>query len=214
MTVASYDDLVTAVGNYLARDDLAARVPEFIALAEAKFNRQLHCRQMEFRSTTSIDMNSTEPQMVSLPSYFQAMRSLKVTNVAGKPRLQYMSDTQLDEYRQRISDQAGMPLYFSVFGSEMELCPTPDSAYTLEMKYRAVLPALASGNQTNWLLALAPDAYLYGVLLEAAPYMKEDPRISTWGAGLSAAITALNDMSMESKYGSGPLVMRTSDVTP
>src|SRR5690242_12831845 len=150
MSIASYDDLITAVGNYLARDDLSARVPEFIDLAEAKFNRQLHCRQMEFRSTTTIDMNSTEPQMVSLPSYFQSMRSLKITNVAGKPRLQYMSDTQLDEYRERISDQAGQPLFFSVFGSEIELCPTPDSAYTLEMKYRAVLPALAPGNQTNW----------------------------------------------------------------
>lgn len=214
MTIASYGDLVTAVGNYLARDDLAARVPEFIVLAEAKFNRILRCRQMETRSTASCNISSTEPEMISLPSDFQSMRSFRISSVSGKPRLLYMSDTQIDEYRERIGNQAGQPIYFAIFGSEIELCPTPDSNYTLEMKYRATIPPLTSINTTNWLLVLAPDLYLYAVLLEAAPYMKEDPRIATWSAGMTAAMDGLNDLTMESNYGSGPLVMRSSDVTP
>ena len=50
------------------------------------------------------------------------------------------------------------------------------------MVYRANIPPLAS-NGANWLLTLAPDLYLYGALLESAPYIKEDGRIQTWGLG-------------------------------
>jgi hypothetical protein len=46
MSLLSYSDLLGAVAEYLARDDLTARIPDFIKLAEAKFNRSLKCRQM------------------------------------------------------------------------------------------------------------------------------------------------------------------------
>lgn len=214
MTIASYSDLNTAVANYLKRDDLADRIPEFIVLAEAKFNRELRCRQMEGRSTTTIDTASDEPEMIALPTDFQSMRSFRLSSVTGKPRLEYMSDAQMDEYRTKIGNVAGQPKYFSIFGSEIELAPTPDDDYALEMKYRAVIPALTESNTSNWLILLAPDLYLYGALLEASPYMKEDPRIQVWGAGMSAALDGLNNLTMESNYGSGPLVMRASGQTP
>jgi hypothetical protein len=51
--------------------------------------------------------------------------------------------------------------------------------YTIEMVYRKNIPAFAT-NDPNWLLTLAPDLYLYGALLESAPYIKEDGRIQTW----------------------------------
>lgn len=214
MSITTYAELNTAVANWLKRDDLTARIAEFIALVEAKFNRELKCRQMETRSTTTIDTTSTEPQMVSLPADFQSMRSFRLSSVSGKPRLEYMSDAQMDEYRTSIGDTTDQPQFYSIFGAEIELAPTPDANYTLEMKYRALIPALTSTNTTNWLLTLAPDAYLYGALLEATPYMKDDPRIATWGAGLSAAINSLNGLTQESGYGSGPLQIRTSTVTP
>jgi hypothetical protein len=52
-TITSYATLVTAVTEYLARDQdttLIARIPTFIQLAEAKMNRSLFVRQMEARS--------------------------------------------------------------------------------------------------------------------------------------------------------------------
>lgn len=214
VSIATYDDLVSAVSDYLARDDLTPRVPDFVTLTEAKFNRVLKCRQMEVRSTTTIDMSSDEPQMVTLPTDFQTMRAIKLTNVDCQPRLEYMSDAQMDEYRSTLANVAGIPRYFSIYGTEMELAPSPDSAYTIEMKYRAYLPALNATNQTNWLIAIAPDLYLYGVLLEAAPYMKDDPRIQVWGAGMTQALDGLNGLAQDAGYGSGPLVMRNTGYTP
>jgi hypothetical protein len=216
MTISTYTDLQTAVTEWLARDQdatLIARIPTFIQLAEAKFNRMLFVRQMETRATTTVDTASTEPEFISLPSDFQSMRRIRLSSVEGKPNLIFMSGTQMDEFRYSDANTAGRPLYFTIFGSEMELAPTPDQNYTIEMVYRVNVPALAS-NSTNWLLTLAPDLYLYGALLESAPYIKEDGRIQTWALGFSSALDSLNNLGMASTFNAGPMNMRVSGVTP
>lgn len=217
MTIATYSGLVSAVTEYLARDNdatLIARIPDFIALTEAKLNRVLRCNQMEKRSTATVNTLSAEPEFISLPGDFQTMRRVRLSGVTGKPRLLFLSGTQADEMRYGRSNVAGQPVYFTVFGNEMELIPTPDGAYTIEMVYRGYIPALTSTNTTNWLLTLAPDVYLYGCLMESAPYIKEDERLQVWGAGYTTAIDALNKLATDQTYGSGPLVVRVSGVSP
>jgi hypothetical protein len=213
MAISTYDELQDAVANWLARDDLTLRIPEFIALAEAKFNRGLRSNLMEVRSTATVDLASDEPEFIALPGDFQTMRRIRLNGVSGKPRLEFKSGAQADEYRYGVANVTGQPRYFTIMGDELELIPTPDSAYTLEMVYRANL-GLSDSVTTNWLLTLAPDAYLYGALMESAPYIKEDARINTWSAGLKYAMDGLNSLAMDQAYGSGPLVMGTSGPTP
>lgn len=210
--IVDYASLQSAVTEYLARDQdatLIARIPTFVQLAEAKFNRQLFVRQMEQRSTAVTNLASSEPEFVSLPPDFQSMRRVRLSDVTGKPCIEFKSGTQLDEYRFGISDIAGQPRYFSIFGDEIELAPTPDDAYTVEMVYRKNIPPLAT-NDPNWLLAQAPDLYLYGTLLETAPYLKEDGRIQTWGLGFSAALNDLNNLGLTSTFNAGPMTVRVS----
>jgi len=69
-------------------------------------------------------------------------------------------------------------------------------------------------NETNWLLTLAPDVYLYGALLEAAPYTQNDNRIQVWGAGFSSALDSLNRLGMASSFNAGPLQIQISGLTP
>ena len=97
----------------------------------------------------------------------------------------------------------------------MEIAPKPDSNYTLEMVYRQNIPALAS-NSSNWLLSLAPDAYLYGALLESQPYQKkaDSALLQVWAAGLSSTIDQLNSLGQVSAFNAGPMVMKTSSQTP
>lgn len=210
--ITDYSSLQLAVTEYLARDHdvtLIARIPTFIQLAEAKFNRQLFVRQMEQRATALIDLGSNEPEFISLPSDFQSMRRVRLSSVTGKPCLEFRSGTQMDEYRFATSDVAAQPRYFTVFGSELELAPTPDAAYTIEMVYRQNVPALAS-TDSNWLLRMAPDLYLYAALLESAPYIKEDARIQTWGLGLMSALADLNNLGLTSTFNAGPMTVRVS----
>ena len=214
MAINTYATLVTAVDNWLARADLTARTPEFIALAEAKFNRELRCRQMEQRSTATVDTASSEPEFIALPGDFHTMRRVRLSSVSGKPRLGFLSGTQMDDQRYSSSNTTGQPQHFTVFGDEMEILPTPDSAYTIEMVYRKYIPALSSDNTTNWLLTLAPDLYLYGALMEAAPYMHEDERIQTWSSGVTGAINGLNEMSLDASFNAGPVQIRASGPPP
>lgn len=214
MTIATYSDLQTAVGDWLARSDLTARIPDFIMLAEAKFNRVLKCFQMEARVTTTVNLQTAEPEFITLPTDFQRMRSLRISSVTGKPRLQYLTDQQMDDYRTSIADLTGQPAFFTVFGTELELAPTPDQYYTLEMIYRQDIPALSVSNTSNWLLASAPDAYLYGALLEAAPYLKDAEHVGAWVQAFSAVIDQLNDQSQSAQFSAGPLAMYYTGTTP
>jgi len=210
--IVDYVSLQSAVVEYLARDQdttLIARVPSFIQLAEAKFNRQLFHRQMEQRSIAVVDLSSAEPEFIALPSDFQSMRRIRLSSVSGKPTLEYRSGAQIDEYRASTADVPAQPRYFTIFGDEMELAPTPDAVYTIEMVYRRLIPPLATSG-TNWLLTSAPDLYLYGALLEAAPYIKEDARIQTWGLGLTSALGDLNTIGQTSTFNAGPLQVRAS----
>jgi len=216
IVITDYTSLQTAIIEYLGRDQdttLIARIPTFIQLAEAKFNRGLFVRQMESRSSTTVDTGSSEPEFISLPTDFQSMRRIRLTSVSSKPILAFMSGVELDDYRSSRGNAVGQPQFFTIFGDEMELAPTPDDDYTIEMVYRKNVPALAS-NSTNWLLDLAPDAYLYGALLEAAPYMKDDGRIQTWAMGLSTALDGVNTLGLTSTFNAGPAQIRISGSTP
>lgn len=216
-TITDYDSLVTAATEYLARDQdttLIARIPTFIQLGEAKLNRVLLHPSMETRSTTTVDTGSDEPEFISLPSDFQSMRRVRLSSVTGKPRLSFMSQTQIDDYRYSIDNVSDQPIYFAITGNELELAPTPNEDYTIEMVYRANIPALSASNTTNWLLTLAPDLYLYATLLESAPYMKDDGRIAVWGMAFQTVLDQLNTHGMRQSFDSGPSTVSLPGVTP
>ncbi len=213
MTISTYSGLVSAATEWLARDEdatLIARIPDFITLAEAKMNRTLRVRQLEQRSTTTIDTSTGEPEFISLPDDFLVMRRIRLSSVAGKPKLDFMSGSQLDEYRYGVQNVTGQPQFFTIIGAELELSPTPDQNYTVEMVYRTTISPINSSNTTSSLLTLAPDLYLYGTLLEASPYIQNDERIQVWGAAFTQAINDLNQLSIDSTYGNTPLEIRTT----
>lgn len=214
--ISDYTSLQTAAVEYLGRDQdttLIARVPSFIQFFEAKMNRKLMHRRMEQRSTTSVDTATDEPEFVSLPTDCQSLQRIRVSSVTGKPSIDYFSGTQADEFRFAHQNVVGQPAYYTVVGDELELLPTPDQNYTIEIVYRKNLPALSS-NSSNWLLTLAPDLYLYGTLLEAAPYLKNDERITTWAAGMSDALSDLNALQITAAMSASPLQMFPTGPTP
>lgn len=214
MAISSYSELVTAVTNWLARDDLEDRIPEFIKLAEAKFNRTLLHPLMEKRSTATVDIDSDEPEFVSLPGDFQSMRRVRLSTVAGKPRLEFMAQSQLEDYRYSIDNVSGQPTYYTIMGSELELAATPNEEYGLEMVYRANLSALSEVNTTNWLLSLAPDAYLYGALLESTPYIGDDERVPLWSSAVQTVVEQLNTHGSRQTHDAGPSTVWLPGVVP
>ena len=74
---------------------------------------------------------------------------------------------------------------------------TPDDAYPFEVIYYENPEFLDDNTQTNWLTEHAPELLLYGTLLEATPFLKNDERIQTWQSMYDRAASATNGEDLQ-----------------
>lgn len=75
--------------------------------------------------------------------------------------------------------------------------PTPDFAYPFELNYWQQPPLLDSVNQTNWLTDFAPQALLYGSLVQAFPFLKDGTWTAAWSATYTAQLAKLNSQDLQ-----------------
>lgn len=173
MAITTYAELKTAVADWLNRDDISTVIPTFISLAESQFNRTVRHRKMVTRSDATLDT----PYFAVPSDWLENIRFELQTNPSTT--MVYVTPEQASQERQRYS-ASGQPLFFSMIGEQFQVIPEPDGEYTGELLYYAEIPALSDSTTSNWLLAESPDLYLYGALLQSAPYLKEDERLGVW----------------------------------
>ena len=201
MALTTYAELKTSVGDWLNRSDLTTAIPDFISLAEAQIERNLRTRQMIVRSTASL---STEYSAV--PDDFLEAKTFKLDTNPPTP-LQFETIDSMDNLS-TVYTASGKPAYFSVVGGQFRFVPTPDTTYTGELTYYAKLSKLSASNTTNWLLTAAPDIYLYGSLMQAAPYLQDDARITVWAALYKNGLEELKLADDRSSTSGGVLITR------
>jgi hypothetical protein len=202
MSFATYSDLQTSIGNYLARTDLTSQIPDFITFAENRLRRELRIRQMLKSVTTStVSGDST----VEIPSDFLQVRDFVVVTNPLTP-LSYSSPSTLSNDPR--ASEVGVPRSYTILASDFQLSPVPDAIYTVKMLYFAAPAYLSSSNTTNVFLTTAPDALLYASLIEAEPYLMNDARINTWGTMYDRAIGSLTKSDEEGQYSGVPLAMK------
>jgi len=177
-------------------------VPDFISLAEAQIERTLRTRQMIVRATASIDSEYS-----AVPSDFLETKSIKL-NTNPVTALQFESVDALDSLKSTTYIAAGKPQYFGIVGGQIRVLPVPDSTYTAELIYYAKLTKLSDSVASNWLLSQAPDVYLYGALMQATPYLKDDARISVWAALYARGLEELQVADDRGATSGGSIMMR------
>jgi hypothetical protein len=90
-------------------------------------------------------------------------------------------------------DDASEPVFYSDYDySHWLIAPTPDIAYPFEILYYELPPLLDDEVQTNWITEYAPQLLLYGTLLEATPFLKNDERIQVWQSMYDRSAAMLN----------------------
>lgn len=201
MAFTSYSELKTTIANYLARSDLTTQIPDFIRLGEIRLQRDLRTRQMLVVVTAStVSGDST----VGLPNDFLEMRDIHL-NTTPATAVSYLSPNAF--YSGARTTDSGKPVNYTVLGSELQLAPIPDTAYTLQMLYYAKPNALSDSVSSNVFLSNYPDALLYAALGEAEPYLMNDARLQTWAALYDRAINAISVSDQSSEYGGQPVSM-------
>ena len=204
MAITTYAELKSSIANWLNRDDLTSVIPDFISLTEAGINRDLRHYKMINRVDATLDS-----RYVQMPADWLETVRFGITS-GTTYRLELISRDDMLEYRQNTSDIAGIPKFYANIGDTIEVFPTPAAEYQMQLQYYAKTPALSDSNTDNWLLSDAPDIYLYGALVQAAPYLNDDARVQTWAALYSAAIQSLQKSSDDTRFAGSGLRMRVT----
>ena len=182
MTSASamdYSSLVEDIQQYLERTDDAtiAQIPRFIMLAE-----QVIASQIKFLGNLTVNTSNMVAATATIdkPARWHKTISMNVT-VDGKRQPVFLRKYEyLREYAPDTAVQGTPKFYADYDYTHWLVAPTPDTAYDYEVLYYERVQPLDSTNQTNWFTIYAPQAMLYGSLLQAMPFLKNDERIAMW----------------------------------
>jgi hypothetical protein len=204
MAITTYAELQTSIANWLNRDDLTTVIPDFISLTEASINRDLRHYKMINRVDATLDS-----RYVQMPADWIETVRFGITS-GTTYRIELISRDDMLEYRQNNNDTSGIPRFYANIGDTIEVFPTPDADYQMQLQYYAKTPALSSSNASNWLLTTAPDIYLYGSLIQAAPYLNDDARTQTWAALYSSAMQSLQKASDDTRFAGSGIRMRVT----
>ena len=177
--VMTYDSLFDDIETYLERTDQATidKIPQFIMLAEQVIAADLKI----LGNLTVAESNMvTGSATIDKPSRWRKTVSMNVT-VDG--RRQPVLLRKYEYLREYWPDPAStdIPMFYCDYDyTHWLIAPTPDVDYDYEVLYYERPQPLDSANQSNWFTQYAPQALLYGSLLQAMPFLKNDERLPMW----------------------------------
>lgn len=173
--VMTYDSLTSTVLQYLERKDPSTvnAIPTFISLAEFEIAQEIKTLgQLQVAESAMTADNA----LLQKPARWRKTVSMSVT-VNNKKQPVYLRKYEYLKNYWPDADQTDVPLYYADTDWEhWYLAPTPDQAYSFEVLYYERISPLSSTNQTNWLTQNAPNAMLFGTLLQAMQFLKNDQR--------------------------------------
>ena len=181
----TYDSLVADVITYSERNDAGfiAQIPRLIMMTEQNIASQIKTLMQLVVVDTTL---TTGDAVLEKPVRWRKTISMKVN---GAPIVQRSMD-YITQY-QSESDN-GLPLYYAEYDYDhWALAPVPDDAYPVEIIYYSRIQPLDQQNQENLLTREAPQALLYGTLLQAQGYLKSLDKIPVWKQYYDDAIAAL-----------------------
>jgi len=180
-SVMTYDSLVENIQSYLERNDASTldKIPLFIMLAE-----QVIASQIKFLGNLTVNTSTMTAgaNVIDKPARWHKTVSMNIT-VAGER--QPVFNRRYEYLREYWPDpaQTEVPKFYCDYDyTHWMVAPTPALAYDFEVLYYERVQPLDSSNQTNWFTIYAPQALLYGSLLQAMPFLKNDDRVPLWQA--------------------------------
>jgi hypothetical protein len=180
-SVMTYSSLVENIQSYLERTDQATldKIPTFIMLAE-----QVMAADLKFLGNLTVATSNMVQgeNVIDKPARWRKTVSMNVTVNGVRQPIFLRKYEYLREYWPDPSQQ-DVPFFYCDYDyTHWMIAPTPDDDYAYEVLYYERVQPLDATNQSNWFTEYAPQALLYGSLLQAMPFLKNDERIPMWQA--------------------------------
>ena len=193
----TFTSLQSDIRNYLERGGATdpivfEQIPRLITLAERRIARELKIQGFQAVVTTTMQSGVA---VYPKPNRWRDTISINVGTGNGNNNHTAIFARSYEYLRQYWPNETntGQPEFYADYNySNWIFAPTPDADYPMEVLYYELPPLLDDSNQTNWLTEYAPNLLLYGCLMEATPFVKDDERIQLWQSYYDRALAALN----------------------
>jgi hypothetical protein len=181
----TYDSLVQDVIKYSERNDdnFVNQIPRLIMMAEQAIAAEIKTlMQLNVVNTTVLANNA----VLQKPARWRKTTSMKIN---GQPVVNKSMD-YVSMYQSESNPS--VPLYYGDYDYDhWALAPVPDQTYPLQIIYFSRIQPLDITNQENLLTREAPQALLFGTLLQAQGYLKNQEKLMVWKSFYTDAINAL-----------------------
>lgn len=186
----TYTSLVADVTLYLERSDAQTinQIPSFINLAESIISDELKILGQQQTVSTTLVQGSAALQK---PARWRKTTSMNITVAGERFPLLLRKYEYMRNYWPTPTEEDVPKFYGDYDFDHWFIAPTPDDNYAIEILYYEKIQPLDASNQTNWFTINAPQAMLYGTLLQAMPFLKNDSRVQLWQALYDRAIQTL-----------------------
>lgn len=180
-------------GSSLASDPIVfEQIPRLINLAERRISREL--KVQGFINVVTLTLAAGQ-SVYDKPDRWRDTVSFNIGTGSGNAARKTIFTRDYEYVRNYWPDasETDEPVFYADYDYEHWLvAPTPDADYPAEILYYELPPLLDETTQTNWITEFAPQLLLYGTLLEATPFLKNDDRIPTWQNMYDRAAAMLN----------------------
>ena len=183
--VMTYDNLVSDVIKYMERNDpsFVDQIPSLIGLSEQALAAELK---------TLLQLNVVETTLLAGQYILQKPARWRKTvsmSINGQPLLHRSQD-----YVRQLQYESnqGVPKYYSDYDyNHWAIAPIPDAEYEVQITYYSRIQPLDETNQENLITREAPQALLFGTLLQAQGYLKSLDKIPVWKQYYDQSMQAL-----------------------
>lgn len=193
--ITNYTTLQTAVGDYLARSDLTSYLPNFVQNWEERFYRESQNWASWMESALSVTITSN---LAAVPADYLGLKVAYVGSTSGP--LERVSLSQLYARFPRGGASGGTARFIARDGANFRFGPEVVSGTLAGTYYAKPATLRVDADGINWLITNAPDLCLYGSLLEAEPFLKNDVRIDVWQRFYNEALMAYRSQFKEEEY--------------
>lgn len=168
------------------------QIPRLINLAERRISRELKVQGFINVVTGSLTVGQS---VYAKPDRWRDVVSINIGTGANNNTRKVLFSRAYEYLLNYWPDRTATdePIFYSDYDyNHWLIAPTPDAEYPFEILYYELPPLLDDVVQTNWLTEYAPQLLLYGSLLEATPFLKNDERINVWQSMYDRAAAMLN----------------------
>jgi hypothetical protein len=163
--------------------EFVAMIPTLIGLAQSAIAAELKTLLQLVVVTTTL--TASNPVLIK-PTRWRKTISMKIN---GAPVV-LRSQDYIAQYNSEST--AGQPKFYAEYDyNNWNFAPSPDQNYPVEIIYYSLVQPLDSSNQTNLFTQIAPQAMLFGTLLQAQGYLKALDKLPVWKAYYTDCIASL-----------------------